>query len=714
MDCKSLIYQHTVNGPIKEWHQGLMVGNGFFGALIYGEKDIVFSLDRIDLWDNRLTPEMKSKQFTYHDMVRLMKADWDEYLRLFDGCYNHPYPTKLNAGSIVFDNQISKRSRFCVDIKRAEYKVKSLTGLFDGYLDANKDVLIINYPKGLTFSFKMPEYLSRKTNGLSYPIFKEYTDKNFRYIIQETPCNYNYGIVSYNVKGQLFDTLFVTVFKSDECSLEDAKSLLVSYSKEKEIYKKEHSRYWRRYFNHALVFTGDEKIDRTYNFGRYFFACNSRRKYPMSLEGVWTRNDGNLPPWKGDYHMDINLQMSYESYMKTGDFKEGKVLVDYLWNNRTKFKKLAKKFCNADGYFIPGVMSQNCTPLGGWPMYALNPCNSIWISSSFDNYYRYTGNKSFLKNRAFPFFSNIEKCISSLLVEKDGHLQFEFSASPEINDCNKNSILDSQSNFELSTLHYLYRTLVEYSKILGLDSNYYLSRQSNLRDYLKNINGETMISKKLEYSISHRHFSHILSHKNFENVLPYDQYNQIFKDYNRLINIGTSEWAGFSFTEASSLASYLCLGEDAYKFTHAFVDGFINDNCFHMNMDYNHKGYSELQSYAFTLEANVGFVRSITDMMIRTSGQILTIFPAIAKKLSENHVYFKKLTIFNNHKVSGEIKHNKLSFSIKMNKPDTIKIFNNIGEKFTLIIDGTEKEFVQKKNDIFEVSALKSIEYLGK
>jgi alpha-L-fucosidase 2 len=31
----------------------------------------------------------------------------------------------------------------------------------------------------------------------------------------------------------------------------------------------------------------------------------------MPLQGVWTADAGGLPPWKGDYHNDLNTQMTY-------------------------------------------------------------------------------------------------------------------------------------------------------------------------------------------------------------------------------------------------------------------------------------------------------------------------------------------------------------------------------------------------------------------
>ena len=188
MNQKTSVYKHT--GPIKNWHEGLMLGNGDFGALIYGQNNIILSLDLISLWDNRLTEEMKEKGFNYQNMIETMKNDWDEYLRLFDNCYNHPFPTKINAGSIILDAPVSKKTVFKIDIRKAEFEIQLDDNLINGFLSAKKDILFVNSRKKLGFSFKMPEYLYDGNNGLGYEKPEEFSDYEFRCIIQKTKCNY--------------------------------------------------------------------------------------------------------------------------------------------------------------------------------------------------------------------------------------------------------------------------------------------------------------------------------------------------------------------------------------------------------------------------------------------------------------------------------------------------------------------------------------------
>ncbi len=47
-----------------------------------------------------------------------------------------------------------------------------------------------------------------------------------------------------------------------------------------------------------------------FQFGRYLLISSSRKGgLPANLQGLW--NDSNTPPWRGDYHSNINIEMNY-------------------------------------------------------------------------------------------------------------------------------------------------------------------------------------------------------------------------------------------------------------------------------------------------------------------------------------------------------------------------------------------------------------------
>jgi len=76
-----------------------------------------------------------------------------------------------------------------------------------------------------------------------------------------------------------------------------------------------HRAYWADFWAKSSVRVPEADILRHYYLVQYFYGAASRRgSPPMPLQGVWTADAGGLPPWKGDYHNDLNTQMTYIAY----------------------------------------------------------------------------------------------------------------------------------------------------------------------------------------------------------------------------------------------------------------------------------------------------------------------------------------------------------------------------------------------------------------
>ena len=85
-----------------------------------------------------------------------------------------------------------------------------------------------------------------------------------------------------------------------------------------------HAAWWARFWQRSSLTVPDLPVLQQYYLVRYFYGAASRRGAPpMPLQGVWSADAGSLPPWKGDYHNDLNTQMTYIAYRTSGDFDEG-------------------------------------------------------------------------------------------------------------------------------------------------------------------------------------------------------------------------------------------------------------------------------------------------------------------------------------------------------------------------------------------------------
>lgn len=706
------IYKHV--GNIKTSFEGLMIGNGAIGGLLYGEKKLTLSLDLASLWDKRLPDEFRDKNFNYPYMVQCMQKDYKRLYELFDGCYLHSYPTKINAARIVFGEEVKDDSLFELSFDRATFRFENGNCRVSGYVDAFSDVLVLQSDKRLTFSYQMSKYLYDPitSKGLGYPPFEERRTGPFRILRQKMYGRHFYTVLSKEIPLQ--NGLFVYLFTvAKDKSLLSLRAELNRYENEKEERYTKHLAYYRDYFSEGVIKTPDPSINDLYTKGLYFFASNSRKEYPMNLQGVWTQNNDSLPPWKSDLHNDINVEMTYDAYYKTGHRKEGKVLADYLYSKRKNFRRFARTFMKSDGLLIPGVMTQEGLPLGGWPQYALSPAVSIWALKAFDDYYAYYPDRTFLKDKAFPFFKETERCIRKYLHKnEDGKLEFDFHSSPEFYENDPKSLFKTQTNFELTMLRYLYSTLVRYCCILGEDSSYYDAQLSSLADYYRNSDGLLKISKDHSFSASHRHFSHMLMYKNLRLVDPFKCHDSIRKDIDHLLSFSTKEWVGFSFTEAAGLLAYVFDGEGAYKYLKIFSEAFVHPNGFHMNCDYKHLGYSDLNCYVMTLEANVGFASSLADMMVLDCFGTVRLFPAVPPSFKEKGVLFKKLHLQSDIFVSAEAKGGAVrSFSFESEHPFSISLYNDIGTKIALCVDGERMVLNEALGKKIELKAKRSITY---
>ena len=66
---------------------------------------------------------------------------------------------------------------------------------------------------------------------------------------------------------------------------------------------KEHLDYWKKFWSQSSICLPDTLLQKQYQNEMYKLGSVARENsYPISLQAVWTADNGKLPPWKGDYH----------------------------------------------------------------------------------------------------------------------------------------------------------------------------------------------------------------------------------------------------------------------------------------------------------------------------------------------------------------------------------------------------------------------------
>ena len=151
-----------------------------------------------------------------------------------------------------------------------------------------------------------------------------------------------------------------------------------------EAYYQTHQNWWNIFYSRSSVTLPDKVIEKQYYNEIYKMGSISRKdSYPISLQSVWTADNGQLPPWKGDYHHDLNTQLSYWSFYTGNYLEESYGYLHTLWNQLKENKRYTKTYFGTEGLNVPGVCTLLGQPMGGWCQYSLGPTVSAWLSQHF-------------------------------------------------------------------------------------------------------------------------------------------------------------------------------------------------------------------------------------------------------------------------------------------------------------------------------------------
>lgn len=664
--------KHTniiINGPIKSFDEAIPLGNGMFGALIWSElSKLRFSLDIAGLWLREQAEHFYAKDFTYAKLVALAKeGNTDLIRRIFDSTYSQPSPTKIPAGRLILTGLLAQNYTAELDLSKAlaTFSItKTKQEIFKTFICQEQKVGIIHLAaefQHVNFKLERPCFGKITSSNeckmqdsvcpgsLSKLRLKEAVylqTENLSGFAQELDREHAYTILALKEKNDIYYTVMTA--KTVEAAIKAAKQELIDASTIG--YAKLLSRHisiWHRYWQQSAIRVGDQDLEKLWYRANYYLKAASKANYaPMPLQGVWCADNDELPPWKGDYHNDLNTQFTYCHYLMANHLEEGRVWLDFLWSLNKQAHQFAKEFYNAEGLCLPSVMDIEGRALGGWPMYSLSPTNQIWLCQMFYEYYRISGDCDFLQHKVAPYFKETAQVIETLLIEdENSNLHLPVSSSPEIHDDTAKAWLTPNSNYDLTLLRYLYQTLMTIADKLHEDKSHYQSLLSKLAPLSIDEEKGLMLASNENLLVSHRHFSHALAIAPLE-MLTYDKADErliINKTIDHLLNLGSGQWVGFSFAWMALLQIARHNGTAALYELKRFSHYFLSVNGFHLNGDYKKAGLSSFHYRPFTLEANFLAAQAVQKMLLNALNGAIELLPAWPNELEGKNLAFQNL-----------------------------------------------------------------------
>ena len=692
----------------RRWDEAIPLGNGWLGALIWQKDDkLRLSLDRVDLWDDRPMPEIDKLKFSWV-VEQVKKGEYDTVQKLGDLPYEkYPAPTKIPGAAIEFNlSKIGRPVKNELDIKSGLSTITFDNGtVLHNYIHASRQVGFFGFENlhdaGIVPALMVPNYNTENTGisgnsvegsgleKLGYKKGRVIKTKNSLLYHQPTwKDNYYEVLVKwYQLPGQKLIGQW-TITNNSPAILNDP-----DFKQAEPTGWPSHIKWWNDYWNRSAVSLPDKLLEKQYYLEMYKFACVARANTPpISLQAVWTADNGNLPPWKGDFHHDLNTQLSYWPGYTGNHLDLTASFTNWLWKIKPENERWTKHYFGVDGLNVPGVTTISGKPMGGWIQYSMSPTTAAWLAQHFVMQWRYSMDQSFLNKKARPYILEVARYLNTLTAG-DSLRTLPLSSSPEYHDNSIKAWFSDLTNYDLALIESLFDNAWEMEFFSGNEnlSKYWFRAKSQLPGYAVNETG-LQVAPGEDLGSSHRHMSpymaiYPLCLLDIDNK---EDKEIIERSIRQIESKGTRQWVGYSFSWMACIYARARQAEKAVRQLQIFASNFCSPNSFHLNGDQKGGQYSSFTYRPFTLEGNFAFAQGIHELLLQSRNGHIEVFPAIPT--TWRNVSFKTLRAEGAFLVSAKMENAVISeVTVTAERGGTLKLKKKPFKTFYL--DDTQKKY---------------------
>ena len=724
----------TYSSPALEWTDGLGIGNGSIGAMVWGVAGKeVFTLNHDHLFRNNIKKDIKTAHLIPKIRELMLSGKTKEAQELFnDECSK--YSTGCNSyqvfGELKFDidcerdttdytRNLNMGDAFC-EMSYATGNDKYYCRAFSSIL---KNVIAVKYQKingsfdcslaftrpqdpsclyEITFYNNVLEFNAEFVEGVKFKAGIE--------IITDGRVEFNGSKLNFKqISNVELRIALATSYETDDvdkkCSEILEKLINVSFEdlmaenslENKKLYDRVEfslgeSDFSKNTDEHYLAFTSGNPIDNAvyknlFNAARYYtISASYGDSLPMNLQGIW--NDSIVPMWECGYTTDLNVQMHYWLTLP-GNLAECQMpLLKWLSSMAKTMERQAKNVFGCNGYYIPQYTDIMQTPTcwGNYAMFQVLWSGSAgWLSQHFYEYYKYTGDTQFLKNYALPFMRGSAKFYMDFLVKNnDGKYITLPSLSPE-NTTTEGNWLVQTSTIDISIINELFSNLIKLNDELLLndeDREKWQDVVDNLIDYPINKDGvlEEWVENVQQADPYHRHLSHLYGlfpSKMFAEMPDKTLYNAAIKALKKRLSGGYGSAASWSHSWYACCFARIGDGDSALSCIDNLLKGGTLPNFLTTHNDWREQGLSNkmIDYKLIQIDALLGAATAIIEMFVQSDEEKIKIAPAVPKKWQESGGEIKGLKIYGGHEINLKWEKCKIKhFDIKWHSDRKCKI----------------------------------------
>jgi alpha-L-fucosidase 2 len=406
------------------------------------------------------------------------------------------------------------------------------------------------------------------------------------------------------------------------------------------------------------AYQGDASLaltEKMWSYGRYLLISSSREGgQPCHLLGLWC---GEYIGFWAFNMANENLQMIYWQALSGGMPETHIPMFDYYDRMKDDFRENAQKLFGCRGICIPAVT----TPPSGlhkivYPHILYWTGAAGWIAQHYYDYYLYTGDKQFLKERALPFLRETALFYEDFFtVGEDGYFVSSPSNSPENNPAEywdgsgmaqqMETTMNATMDFALAKE--VLSHLIEGAGVTGE----YADEISTWKGMLERIppyqiNEDGAVREWMHPFFSdnyhHRHQSHIypvFPGTEVSREVDPDLFGAFETAIHKRLEIGIGEQTGWSLAHMSNVYARMNDGDSALECLNLLSRSCIKNNFFTTHNDWRGMGIGlEMEWAPFQIDANMGWSAAVQEMLLFSVPGRIKVLPALPAAWSAGSV----------------------------------------------------------------------------